>query len=304
MKSFPETRRWFAALSVGLVVFIPASRATLAVRRRIEPVMTLRIGGLDRTYRLSTPPGRAPRSGFPLVIQLHGGGGSGATIDTLTGMNDQGRRSGFAVASPDGIGTNWNDGRVNSKSGVDAVDDIAFMDALIDASVRRAGVDPTRVYLVGISNGAFMANRYACERADRVAGIGLVAGTMAPSVASTCVPSKPLRVIDFHGTADPLVPIGGGTVSGGRGEAISVDNMLSIWTQVNRCRDEPAVANRPPDVSTKTWTDCTAAVAAYRIEGAGHTWPGGSQYAPVRLIGTTSTTINASEEMWRFFSAR
>jgi polyhydroxybutyrate depolymerase len=290
-------------LLVGSVLSVASSTPSDAARRDRNPAtlesISLSVNGVARTTRLALPRGMAPRGGWPLVIQLHGGGGSGANIDGLTGFIALSRPNAFAVASPDGIGSNWNDGRTDAP-GANGIDDVAFIDAVISDAATRARIDTSRVYVVGISNGAFMANRYACERADRIAGIGLVAGTMAPAVEASCRAARPITVVDFHGTADPLVPYEGGTVARTRGEATSVDVMVARWAQLNGCTAAPQQTTRA-DVTTRSWLECAAPVTAHRIEGGGHTWPGGPQYAGVRIVGTTTKSINATREMAKAF---
>jgi polyhydroxybutyrate depolymerase len=296
-RSLPVAISMVLATMIVMFQSVDASAGTRA-RRNTGTTHTIRVGGLDRVYIAS---GRITRRNQPLVIQLHGGGGSGATFERLTGLGALGARDGFIVASPNGIGKNWNDGRTDNQNEATLrnVDDVAFLDALIEDAAKRYSIDRSQVFVVGMSNGAFMANRYACERADRVVGIGLVAGTMSPELQQSCRPSRPVRVIDFHGTADPLVPIGGGAVAENRGSAISVDAMMQTWVSLNGCTKTPAVRVAAPVTITR-W-GCAPTIVAYRIEGAGHVWPGGGQYAPVRVIGRATDALDASSVMWDFF---
>jgi polyhydroxybutyrate depolymerase len=292
--------RSLVALCILSIVLIPS----LARASRRGESITLTVGAEKRAYLLARPNRRLTKP-RPLVIQLHGGRGTGRGIDRLTNFNELGKKKGFLVASPDGIGGNWNDGRENLSPATTAttanIDDVAFLDEIIDDVSRRASVDKTRVFVVGISNGAFMANRYACERSERVAGIGLVAGTMSPTLRASCKPTRPVRVIDFHGTDDPLVLYDGGVVAGDKGESIPVDNMLAVWSSTNRCGPQ-ATMRVDRDLTIRDWSGCITPVRAYRVERGGHTWPGGPQYLPRRIIGRTTNTVNATNEIWAFFS--
>jgi polyhydroxybutyrate depolymerase len=97
------------------------------------------------------------------------------------------------------------------------VDDVAFINSVIDDVSGQDAVDPGRVYATGISNGAFMAQRLGCDLADRIVAIAPVAGTLGAGVS--CQPDQPVSVLEMHGTSDPLVPYAGGTMTGRGGQS-------------------------------------------------------------------------------------
>ena len=129
-----------------------------------------------------------------------------------------------------------------------------------------------RVYLVYatvISNGGFMSQLLGAQLSDRFAAIAPVASGMAPRLAEHFRPNQPVAVFVINGTADPLVPYGGGSIALNRGTTISTGDI----------------------------------VRKLSIEGGGHTWPGGPQYLPQSIIGRTSRDIDATPTIWEFFSA-
>jgi polyhydroxybutyrate depolymerase len=270
-----------------------------------DSVASLDFGGRTRTFHVYTPSTLDRSVPAPVVIQLHGGRGSGSEIDKLTGLNSLAEREGFIAVAPDGVGGNWNDGRTDSDvSAIDeSIDDVGFLVAMIDDIATRHRVDPTRVYAMGISNGAMMANRLACERPDRFAAVGLVAGTGPEKLEDVCAEGEPASVISIHGTVDPLVPYEGGV---GRfdsvGQVASVDALAEYWTVRDNCTSAPTEADISRTVSARTWACPFATVAFFRVDGGGHTWPGGSQYARERLVGSTDSSIDATELIWQFFS--
>jgi polyhydroxybutyrate depolymerase len=286
-----------AAVVFPAAVMLISPLPSAAARKSVTQTIEVRVGDRIRTYQFSA----SRRASQPLVIQLHGGNGSGRSMEGLTGFHRLGTARRFAVASPDGVGGDWNDGRtgVDSQAFVEQVDDVAFLDAIIADAAKRASINLSQVFVVGISNGAFMANRYACERPQQVRGIGLVAGTVSPVVQATCLAPLTVKVINFHGRNDPLVPYEGGTVARTRGEAASVESMLEMWRRNNECQPTPTVFKRPAYVK-RSWK-CTSPVVAYELLQAGHVWPGGPQYAPRALIGDATQAINATQEMWKFF---
>lgn len=261
-----------------------------------------------RTYLLHVPP--HPASPLALVVNLHGGGGTAAGQERITGYDRVADEHGFLVVYPQGIDKNWADGRGVDEPDRRHVDDVAFLSALIDQLVRTHGVDPNHVYATGLSNGAFMSQRLACDLAPRIAAVAPVAGTLGMDVP--CTPSAPVSVFEVHGLADPLVPYTGGVMigRGGRSTIVAAPAMVARWRALDRCTDSPTVRTLPDDgdgtrVVESSTTRCAdgAAVVFVTVRGGGHTWPGGEQYLPVRLIGRTTTQLSASEASWAFFAA-
>ena len=264
--------------------------------------------GVTRTYALHVPTGLDRNQPLPLLIELHGGGGTGDRIDRLTGFYGIADREGFVVAAPSGIGRSWNDGRSEIAAGSAEIDDVGFVAELIDRIATQVPIDRGRVYVVGMSNGAMMAGRLACQLAGRIAATAQVAGTAAVGVAASCSPGHAVPVLEIHGTADPLVPYGGGTVvpqlGGGRGQVVGVDAWASFWVANDAASAGPETAHIGADTTVRSWygTSPGAEVVFYRVEGAGHTWPGGSQYLPKLIIGPTTRSFDASEVIWQFFA--
>ncbi len=179
--------------------------------RSSDETIALEHGGRSRHYVLHVPriagptvptldasTSSAPRA---LVVSLHGGGGHAEGVANQTGFSALADREGFVVVYPDGVDKGWNDGRagVPSTAVKENVDDVGFLTAVLDDVARRVSIDPGRVFVNGISNGAFMSARFACERSSRVAAIGLVAGSMGPELLASCKLSRPVSVIAFLG---------------------------------------------------------------------------------------------------------
>jgi polyhydroxybutyrate depolymerase len=245
-------------------------------------------GGLDRSYLLHVPPTAGP---VPVVMMLHGAGGSAEFAADETGWSELADREGFAVVYPEGVParpgkvpkflTNpqeWTDG-----SGRGGRDDVGFLTSVLDDVAGRTAIDPRRVYVTGFSNGAGMAFRLAAEHADRVAAIGPVAGHCwlhGPR------PSRPVPTIYMVGDADPLVPLYGGTAR-------------TPWGTV---RDRPAVKD-----TLEQWGKAIGRpfgsdhFPVWLIRGHGHHWPGGKALLGERLGGPASGEVDATGEFWRFF---
>jgi len=265
---------------------------------------TFKFGGLTRTYTVHVPPGPP----FGLVLNLHGGGGTGGGQQGLTDFDAVAEANNLLVLYPDGFDKSWNDGRGAAPASRRHVDDVGFLVALVVKVQKEFGVAPGHVFATGMSNGGFMSNRLACDHADLFAAIAPIAGTLGVGVP--CNPSRPVSVLEAHGTSDPLVPFNGGDVHGrgGISHSISVNAMVDKWRIVDGCQGEPTI-DELPDVGDGTFvrrfdsTACAAGteVVLYKIDDGGHTWPGGKQYLPKAIIGPTTRAFDASEVIAQFF---
>ena len=212
------------------------------------------------------------------------------------------------VVYPDGYDKSWADGRGASPADRHHVDDVGFLVALTSKLVKDFSVASGHVFVTGMSNGGFMANKLGCDRADVFAAIAPVAGTLGVGVA--CNPSRPVSVLAAHGTADPLVRFNGGDVHGrgGVSHSVSASSLVDKWRSLDGCQGEPW-KQELPDVGDGTFVrrfDSTACAASsevvfYRIDDGGHTWPGGKQYLPRAIIGPTTRAFDASEVIAQFF---
>lgn len=294
---------WLAVLAV-CVVGCGVRHVSAASARDISG--TFRSGGMDRAYMLHVPAGDP----VGLVLSLHGGGGTGIAQRGLTGFDAVADAHNLLVVYPDGYEKSWADGRGASPADRHHVDDVAFLVGLVTKLQNDYRVAPGHVFVTGMSNGGFMSNRLACDRADVFAAVAPVAGTLGVGVA--CNPSRPVSVWAAHGTADPLVPFKGGAVRGrgGLSHAVSAEAMVDKWRKADGCQGDPSM-ELLPDARDGTVvhrfdsTSCAASteVVFYRIDKGGHTWPGGKQYLPAAVIGPTTHTLDGSEAIAEFFLA-
>ena len=274
------------------------------------------VNGLKRSYHLYIPDRYHDETAVPLVIALHGGGGSGKKVNTLFRLNPLADQYGFIVVYPDAFDHHWNDGRGVKKyqSHRENMDDVAFISTMIDTIAGDFRIDEKRVYVMGASNGAMMSLRLGCELARKITAMAPVIGSMPVNLVSRCAPANPVPLIMISGTEDPLVPFEGGYVHVFRkklGKVLSVQQTIDFWVVRNGCSPEPQIHMEPdtdPEDDTRVqksvYSQCTndAEIVLYTIKGGGHTWPGGYQYLPEFLIGKTSRDLNASETIWNFFN--
>ncbi len=261
-------------------------------------------GGRTRTSLLHVPDKYDPASGAMLVLNFHGFTSAGWQQALLTRMSQHSDQRGFIVAYPEGVAASWNAGACCGTAWSDAVNDVAFVRGLIERIEADYCIDPKRIYATGMSNGGFLSHRLACELSDEIAAIAPVAGVLGIPAAD-CTPPRPVPVLQFHGTSDPLVPYQGGTPlvpQLGVGLVFaSVAATLDHWRLHNGCSTFEKPFYEQGDTRCVAWPDCSQAadVALCTIEGGGHTWPGG---VPIPA-GKTSTDIDATATLLDFFEA-
>jgi polyhydroxybutyrate depolymerase len=259
--------------------------------------------GLKRTYRLFVPPqaAAAKPGSLPLVVALHGGLGTGDQFAETSAFEEVAKREGFVVIFPDGVDRTWNGGRCCGQAVAKRVDDTGFLARLIESLSGSLPIDRTRVFVTGHSNGAIMAFRFGCERADLVTAIAPVAGSVE---IAACRPSRGVSLLAIHGDADQNHPIGGG--NGPRSVAgvpfTSMDDSLRAWTRAMGCSADPA-QTASGALTTTDWKGCRDGAAARYIvvAGADHPWPGSADRRASQLQGIPSQALNATEVVWAFF---
>jgi polyhydroxybutyrate depolymerase len=321
-------RRSFSiCLSLFLLVSLLSLNCTSRIGRNLSQAFTgsnsgaydysssIISGGQERTYTVHISNSYDKTRPTPLLIVLHGGGGTGKGMNALTHFNDIANKENFIVVYPDGFENHWNDGRGVQGYGAQNqnVDDVGFISVLIDKLSQELNIDARRVYVTGISNGAMMSHRLGCELSQKIAAIAPVAGNIPVNMVSIWAPSRAVSVLIINGTEDPLVPWAGGEVHLGPldlGQVLSVADTVKFWVTNDKCTEPPQVTQLPdtdPSDGTKvrmeTYGGCqdNVKVVLYTVEGGGHTWPGGLQYLPQGRIGRTSRDFNASETIWQFF---
>ncbi len=293
----------------------PAVRPAGRILNRVHTV-TLTAGGLDRRYLLVPAPADAVGP-VPLVVFLHGAGGTAAWADDETGWSRHAAHTGFALALPEGLPpdpgrppkflTNpqrWNDGSPGPTGEPATADDVAFLAAVVADARTRTAVDPRRVYVTGFSNGAGMAFRAAAELADRVAAVAPVAGYCWVGEPK---PTRPVPTLYIVGSADPLIPLRGGEVrSPWRHRLVrrpAVADTLERWAAAVGADVVPRAAGGGGGVRADEYPARPggAAVRAVVVDGLGHHWAGGKGQLVEAIGGKPSDRLDATSEVWDFF---
>ena len=247
-------------------------------------------------------PGHRRGFGYP-------GGGGGYPPGYPGGYPGGG--GGYPGGQPGGYPGGQPDGQGRSQQNRPApADDIEFLKSMLDQMATKFSIEPTRVYVTGLSEGGIMAMKVGCSMSDRVAAIAPVGAAMPKHLL--CLPSRPVPVIMINGTSDPIVPNGGGTEHNLQLPVISAEDSAKAWAKINRCSDKPTQTKLPArekggmETKVQTYEGCQngAPVVLYSVKGAGSTWPGGEQYQVEKQVGKTSQDLNANEVIWTFLTGK
>lgn len=271
---------------------------------------TFEHGGLQREYLVHVPKSYRSGAPTPMLVALHGGGGDAdyqANDDKyrLIGKSEQ---AGFIAVFPNGysrfksgILATWNAGGCCAAAVRNKVDDVGFLREVILRMERQASIDRSRVFMTGMSNGAMMSYRMACEASDLVRAIAPVAGT---DNTAQCTPSRPVPVIHFHAVNDEMVNFNGGPgpKSFTQADFTSVPSTIAKWVQLDR--SDPKARR----VLSASGAHCDryagkpggAPVELCVTDSGGHSWPGGGTQQGRKH---PSMAINANDLMWSFFSS-
>jgi len=298
-----------AAVLVALAGYVALEAQT---RREMPPAGIERLlahEGRQRTYLVHDFGRGGPA---PVVIVLHGGGGNAANAVNMTGFDRLAAREELIAVFPDGTAgrsrgrlLTWNAGHCCAQAMQNKVDDVGFIERIIDTLVESGRADRSRIYVTGMSNGAMMSHRIGRELSTKVAAIAPVVGAI---FGDEPPPQGPVPAFVLVGAEDQTVPAAGGSLQlrgllGGRSAADrdvapAVDQAI-YWARHNGCREPERVADR---VSARTtWADCAsgASVVFHSVADNGHAWPGGR---PGRTGAARPTTaFDATEEIWAFF---
>ena len=279
---------------------------------------TMTSSGESRWYYQDVPPAHDGTTPVPLVLDFHGYSEGADVHLQMSGLTKFGATKGFATLTPMGTGPvpRW-DTTLGSK-------DLIFTGEMLDAAEKNLCIDTNRVYVTGLSNGAFMTSAVACAFSDRVAAVAPVAGVR--NIAG-CAPKRAVPVVAFHGTADGYVSFDGGLgqkaldlpAPDGSGKKLrdtltpeqltqrsaadAIPKIMEAWAKRSGCGTGTKEQKIAADVFEVSYACQPGSEAIlYRVEGGGHTWPGSPfSQSIVSIVGPTTMNINADEIMWDFF---
>lgn len=274
--------------------------------------------GIVRSFRFHQPNQESAKDKPSVIIILHGGGGSGQSMIHLTRFSDYTSDMNYISVYPDGYQNRWNDGRELGFSEADKrnVDDISFLIDLKKYFIQNYNADPNRFYVVGLSNGGFMATRLACETKGEFAGFASIVGGLGTHVRDRCKNLEPVPILLINGAQDGIVPYLGGhvrishknqTIDGG--SILSYEASLAHFSSLENC--QKSVTSHLPDlkkknqnsIEHKVFTNCkeNGRVEGYTIHNGGHVWPYGFYYKSESDYGRVTSDMDATLTVLDFF---
>lgn len=279
-------------LATLLLAFTSRDRSILLGRQS-----SIDVQGIPRTYRVV---GGGTGKDRRLVIALHGLSGDGRQFAYYTALHNA-FGSDTVVAYPDSTAKSaadragWNAGFCCGSGWKQGVDDVAFLAALIDTLVADNHIAKGRVFVVGFSNGGFMAERLAAERPDLVAGVAVMSGTIGTK-ANVLHPASPVPMLLTHGAKDQRVRYDGGESPGDpEFDWQSFATTVNAWKQANGCPDGAGRAVSSSTQVTTVYENCKAPLKTIEYHNNGHVWDGW------RLANVWTKRPRASIEVVHFF---
>jgi polyhydroxybutyrate depolymerase len=291
-------------LSIVLVLIVYGSFYAVFYfpNRTIATTGTIVSSAEKREYLLYVPKSYDRAKPTPLVITLHTAMSWPTSSMNISQWNLVADEHGFIVVYPSGTGFGPKSWEMAGSESPSRMPDVIFISELIDKLEASYNIDKTRIYADGMSNGGGMAFVLSCTLSDRIAAVGMVSAGLYPEW-SWCTDHRPVPVIAFHGTADPICPYNGGRTKFGDDIFPSVPSFMANWARRNRCGPNPIESAVAADVTRLQYTDCAddASVVLYVVKGEGHQWPGGKPIVAKWLVGSYSRSIDATRQMWAFF---
>ena len=289
-----------AVFILALALLPAAARADLSKR-------SLSHDGVDRSYRLYVPQALTRFSGpRPLVLVLHGGGGSSREVrySTRGRFETLAEENGFLVVYPDAVGRVWDTGGGQISANLkQRSDDAGFLAAAIEAVAKDYPVDRARIFATGVSRGGMESYALACGHPGLIRAIAPVAMPLPEASAQDCARGAPLGFLLIHGTADPFVPYQGGPINLGRRDRDHVrpaEETVALFARRNGCSG--TMTERTDSVRHEDKTGCATPTGFFSVGGGGHGWPGGRKVMPGGRAGPVNADISSPDVIWAFFS--
>lgn len=311
IKHTPLSLTYLAWLVLAYLVASPfvAHAATFKALSSGDYTFSTEHQEITRHYKVHIPASYQPQQATPMVISLHGGGGNMRyqATDEYYGLISKSEQAGFIAVFPNGYSrlprgglATWNAGICCGKARDLEIDDVGFIQRVVEEMQQRANIDPKRIYANGMSNGGMMAYRLACELPNTFRAIAAVAGTDG---TRTCQPSKAVSVLHIHALNDERVLFNGGSGSESNTHAdfVSVNDTISKWVKQNHCQPSPQRVLTAPGAYCDLYSACqqNSQVKLCVTEQGGHSWPGGKK---IRGKTLGSSAINATDMIWDFYS--
>ncbi|TGL87169.1 poly(3-hydroxybutyrate) depolymerase [Leptospira congkakensis] len=296
---------------------VASSDLTTKIENPGDYTFTFSHGGFPRYYKVHVPKTYSPNKETPLLLVLHGGGGDMEiqSNEDYYHQISKSEENGHITIFPNGYSkyksgkiATWNAGNCCADARDKKIDDVGFIKEILNHANKQLQIDKTKVYTTGMSNGAMMSYRLACEMTDQLAAITTVAGT---DNTISCNPTKPISILHIHAKDDDKVLFHGGAGNSFKDRSlvtdfVSVPKTVSKWVDLNQCNPTPKRVLEESGVTCDEYGECKDGVKVKLCitESGGHSWPGGKKPSFFFGSATPSKAIKANDAMWEFFRAK
>ncbi len=294
---------------------------------------------LKRNYKIHIPPKYNPNFAIPLVMVFHGGAGNMERAPKYFQFNPKADKENFIIVYPEGTGVEiggkllgtWNGGDCCGPAYDNNIDDVGFIEQMLEKIENDFNIDTKRIFATGMSNGAIISYRLACEMSDKIAAIAPVASI---GHYKNCQPTRQVPILHIHGLDDPCAPYDGcsncvscvvsylsrlGITTKKRvSSAISVPDYLNMWKKINNCSNETEIVYVNKDANCVMYKKCAnnADIELCSVKNMGHVWPGKTSYgidscqnkpdgylckAWEETVGEINDSLSANDIIWDFF---
>jgi polyhydroxybutyrate depolymerase len=308
-------------LGITLLVLTLSFSSEIAAKNLKDKAYFIQHEGRERAYIVHLPENYSEEKNHPLVIALHGGGGKAKHFNrsTRSRFNQLADEENFILVYPQGVNKSWNDNSKRDTLGYARrwkVDDVGFIRKMIQKLENDYAIDSENIFACGISNGGLMSLTLAVELPEKIKAIGMVASNFSEEQSKEMNRESQFSMIMIHGDKDPIFPYQEAEIivfKKSRGKVLGVKKSIELLCEING-NTPNGVGQELPNTHTKD--GCTVMQIIYpnpnnpnlkieliRVKGGGHTWPGGTQYLPKKLIGRVSRDFNACDALWEFFES-
>lgn len=273
--------------------------------------LKMTINNLDRYFKVHIPKSFSKDKKNTVIFALHGGGGNMEiqSNDEYYNLISFSEKNNTVMVFPNGFSefksgkfATWNAGTCCAKARDQKIDDVKFIKNIYSFLETKLKMDKKKVFAIGMSNGAMMSYKLACEMPDVFAGIAAVAGT---DNTVNCEHASPISLIHFHAKNDDHVLFEGGLGPKAINKEAesnfnSVDYSIKKWLKINKCTNDKKRIVNLKDAFCDLYSKCSnkTKIQLCVTQNGGHSWPGGK-----KILGTTPTsTISANEILWEFFN--
>ena len=278
--------------------------------------------GYERTWLTIIPKDYSDKKSYPLVIALHGGGGTAKQLmnNTRRRFNQLANQDGFIVVYPQGVKKSWNDNNKRDTNGFarkENIDDVGFIEKMIEQLESKYKINNNATFVCGISNGGLMSQTLAMDLPNKFKAVGMVASNFGKIQIDESTSVSPFSILFIHGINDPVFPYNEGVIevfNTNRGNVLGIQKSIYYMCNLNgNSKDTTLTSFENSDIKD----ECTSEKIIYpnpdnpslrieliKVNGGGHTWPGAKEQRLIkRIVGKTTQDFNACDALWEFFKS-